>query len=120
MYKPETYPLEIKFNASCNQNDPDETNIPFPVAQKSEKSSLLLPFVKVFFHHIEKIGLPFDDKGGVFVHTWSETENGKTGRVTLQNFKKTDDPKYYNGLSAIILNESENKAYLVHSGFWEY
>lgn len=57
------------------------------------------------------LGSARDDGGGIFIHNW--TMHGYT--IRLQNF----GPGNW-GNSALIYNPSQNKAYSVKWGFWDY
>jgi len=72
-------------------------------------------FFDVFNKYKNKIGFPFNNGGGYYVHQWKG--------VWIQDFKKEKliDPYFGDdGESAIIYNTDENKAYLIHDGFWGY
>lgn len=61
----------------------------------------------------DKIGHPFDNGGGVYVHL--------VGSVWAQDYKQPDMSKPHfgtDGESCIILNEEKDKSYLVREGFW--
>ena len=69
-----------------------------------------------------KLGVPNDNRGGIYVHEWPKPEDRNTGKpyVIIQDYLSEDKNNRYgtDGQTALIYNPAADKAYLLKEGFW--